>query len=47
MEPTMIAVVVGYKGVFINTLVGGGWAIENFCRQTFLTSPPSQAAKTF
>ena len=24
------------KGVFINTLVGG-WAIENFCRQTFLT----------
>ena len=24
----------------------GGWAIENFCRQTFLT-PPSQAAKTF
>ena len=34
------------KGVFINTLVGGGWAIENFCRQTFLT-PPSQAAKTF
>ena len=25
---------------------GGGWAIENFCRQTFLT-PPSQAAKTF
>ena len=35
------------KGVFINTLVGGGgWAIEHFCRQTFLT-PPSQAAKTF
>ena len=33
------------KGVFINTLVGG-WAIENFCRQTFLT-PPLQAAKTF
>ena len=24
----------------------GGWAIENFCRQTFLT-PPSQAARTF
>ena len=35
-----------YKGVFTNTLVGGGWAIENFCRQTFLT-PSSQAAKTF
>ena len=25
---------------------GGGWAVENFYRQTFLT-PPSQAAKTF
>ena len=43
------------KGVFINTLVGG-WAIENFCRQTFLTplpkppelfEPPSTSVKTF
>ena len=32
------------KGMFINTLVGG-WAIENFRRQTFLT--PSQAAKLY
>ena len=45
-----------HKGVFINTLVGGGWAIENFCRQTFLTplrkppklfEPPINECKNF
>ena len=35
------------NGVFRNTLVGGGWAIENFRHQILLTPPPLQAAKLF